>query len=154
MKKLTCAQRKAYLKDSNVCPFCQSPKLDIVGDEVEIAGREARQEVSCSACEASWTDVYRLASVAHAYQPERISFEDAKTLYVHRFTMEHVPAWAKKPLQSGSFPAPHFRTDREWYDNTKFPDERPVRPGTKGCYTTGHTFPLGQYLDAPYLGGS
>ena len=43
MKKLTYAQRKAYLKDSNVCPFCQSPKLDIVGDEVEIAGREARE---------------------------------------------------------------------------------------------------------------
>ena len=29
MKKLTYAQRKAYLKDSNVCPFCQSPKLDM-----------------------------------------------------------------------------------------------------------------------------
>lgn len=77
------------------------------------------------------------------------SFENACRQYVHRYTMEHVPDWARRPHE-GRYYAPHFRTDREWYEHTRFPGE-PDYLGVKGdCYTTGQTWPLGQWLDAPY----
>lgn len=84
-----------------------------------------------------------------------ISFEQAKARYIHRFTMEHVPAWSRlRPCDQGGtetwFCAPQFRTDREWYDNTLFPGEGHVGKRETHCYTTGHTFPLGIRLDQPY----
>lgn len=84
-----------------------------------------------------------------------ISFDQAKARYIHRFTMEHVPAWARlRPCDQGGtetwFYAPQFRTDREWYDNTLFPGEGHVGKREKHCYTTGHTFPLGIRLEKPY----
>jgi hypothetical protein len=45
------------------------------------------------------------------------SFEDAKRQYVYRFTMEHVPKWAKEPCGNGLYYKPQFKSDREWYDN-------------------------------------
>ena len=49
--------------DSTLCinPHCKSP--DIVGGPVEVDGRSAYQEITCSACGASWVDVYELKSV-------------------------------------------------------------------------------------------
>lgn len=80
----------------------------------------------------------------------RPSLEAAKAIYVHRFTMEFVPQWARRPLNDGRYYAPQFRTDAEWYANTLFPGE-PGHPGGKNfCYTTGQTFPLGQWLDKAY----
>jgi hypothetical protein len=78
-----------------------------------------------------------------------LSFARATALYVNRYTMEHVPNWAKPRAHNGRYYAPHFRTDREWYDHTRFNGESEM--ADKGaCYTTGHTWPLGQWLDAPY----
>lgn len=79
-----------------------------------------------------------------------ISIEKAKAKYVHRFTMEHVPQWAKTQTAAGSFYAPQFSTDKEWYDNTKFPSEPKLTIGSD-CYTTGQTWPMGQWLDKPYV---
>jgi hypothetical protein len=91
----------------------------------------------------------------------RPTFQQACAKYVHRYTMEHVPAWARKPLDrsqlvvnkpadEGDYYAPQFRSDLEWYENTLFPGE----PGHIGrrthCYTTGQTWPLGQWLHQPY----
>lgn len=82
----------------------------------------------------------------------KLSFTEACAQYVHRFTMEHVPAWALKPMDNGKYYAPQFRTDREWYENTSFYGE----PGyigsssTPHCYTTGQTWPLGKSLSQPY----
>lgn len=79
-----------------------------------------------------------------------MTFDEAKSRYVHRYTMEHVPEWAKSAAPNGKFYAPQFRTDREWFDATLFPPDNPLGPRVKDCYTTGQTFPLGQWLDAPY----
>lgn len=76
---------------------------------------------------------------------------EAKRKYVHRYTMEHVPAWAgQRPCDSGGtetrYYAPQFRTDQEWYENTLFP----THPLALYCETSGETWPLGQWLDQPY----
>lgn len=63
--------------------------------------------------------------------------------------MEHAPKWARKPMGNGMFFAPQFRTDQEWYDNTKFPGEG--APGNKtSCMSSNLSWPLGSSLDKPY----
>jgi hypothetical protein len=84
----------------------------------------------------------------------KISFEDAKRQYVHRYTMEHIPNWARTPAdrdEEGRYYAPQFRSDCEWYENTKFYGEDGWL-GTRrtDCYTTGQTWPLGNWLNEPY----
>jgi hypothetical protein len=81
-----------------------------------------------------------------------MTFEQAREAYVHRYTMEHVPAWAKRPCDNGKFYAPQFRTDREWFENTKFPPNNPFAHSKRdtSCYTSGQTWPLGQWLDKPF----
>lgn len=56
-----------YLKNPGHCPFCNSYQIE--GESVEIDGAEAWQEVSCQACEASWTDTYKLTS----FEPLEVS---------------------------------------------------------------------------------
>ena len=81
----------------------------------------------------------------------KLSFEHAKAMYVHRYTMEHIPEWVRTsgPNANGKFYAPHFRSDREWYDNTLFYGESDLAT-KEHCYTAKPTWPLGQWLDAPY----
>lgn len=83
-----------------------------------------------------------------------ISFEQAKAQYIHRYTLEHVPAWSRTPVtlpgQPLRFYAPQFRSDREWYDNTLFPGEGHVGKREQHCFTTGQTWPLGQWLSEPF----
>jgi hypothetical protein len=83
----------------------------------------------------------------------RPTFEQAKSLYPHRFTMEHVPTWAKRPLPSGRYYAPQFRTDAEWYANTTFPGESGHTGGLRYCTTKGATWPLGEWLNRAYERG-
>lgn len=83
---------------------------------------------------------------------KRPSFNTAKAQYQHRFTMEHVPQWANTP-HNGKYYAPQYRTDKEWYEKTLFPGE----PGSlfdDACYSTGQSWPLGQWLDKPYVKGA
>lgn len=76
-----------------------------------------------------------------------MSFEDATALYQHRYTAEHVPRWALVP-HGGQYYAPHYRSDREWYDNTLFPGESAVATRAY-CFSTGQTWPFGKWLDDP-----
>lgn len=78
----------------------------------------------------------------------KISLETAKGLYVHRYTLEHIPEWARKSHE-GKFYAPQYRTDSEWYDNTLFPGEDFVSERSRHCYTNGQTWPLGKWLAKP-----
>lgn len=83
--------------------------------------------------------------------PRPISYDLARAMYVHRYTMEHVPEWARAPLASnGKYYAPQYRSDAEWYEKTAFPGERGIDPSEDACMSTGQTWPLGQWLDAPY----
>jgi hypothetical protein len=78
----------------------------------------------------------------------RMTFDEAKRRYVHRFTMEYLPVWAHKPAPNGKFYAPHFASDREWYENTLFPPHNPYH--RRDCHTSGQTWPLGQWLDESF----
>ena len=82
-----------------------------------------------------------------------MSYHEACACYVHRYTMDHVPNWAKRPAPNGKYYAPQYRSDAEWYQNTVFPPHNPIGPRCTDCYTTGQTWPLGQWLDRPYQGG-
>lgn len=83
----------------------------------------------------------------------KLTFEEAKRRYVHRYTMEHVPNWAFRPHQ-GRYYAPQYRTDREWYDNTIFPREEGHHGEGTDCYSTNSSWPMGLWLDRPYRGQS
>jgi hypothetical protein len=78
-----------------------------------------------------------------------ISFEEACRRYVHRYTMEYVPAWATREC-GVVYAAPQYRTDREWYDNTLFPGEGDVPRRSRFSRSIRQTWPLGKTLDAPY----
>ena len=77
-----------------------------------------------------------------------LTFEQAKAQFVHRYTCEHVPAWAKEKSASGKYCAPQYATDQEWYDKTYFYGESELAT-KKFCYTTDPSWPLGLTLDAP-----
>lgn len=52
-----------------------------------------------------------------------LTAEDQKAClakFVHRFTREHVPQWAKSPRPDGTPYKPHFASDRDWLENTYF----------------------------------
>lgn len=87
-----------------------------------------------------------------------ISFEDARGRYVHRFTMEHVPAWSqRRPCDAGGlstrYYAPQYASDQEWYDKTIFPREPGHFGARNDCYSSNASWPLGQWLDAPFHKG-
>lgn len=83
---------------------------------------------------------------------KRMSFSEARSRYVNRFTTEHTPAWARHQRDDGSFYAPQYASDLEWYERTTFPGE----PGHLGfgtdCYSQNPSWPLGEALAAPYRG--
>lgn len=78
-----------------------------------------------------------------------ISIGEAKRFYPHRFTMEHVPDWSSEPMGNGMFYAPQYRSDKEWYDNTKFPGEG-MFIRSSNCISENLSWPLGRMLDKPY----
>lgn len=79
-----------------------------------------------------------------------ITLEQAKARFPHRFTCEHVPAWALKPMADGRYYAPQYETDQEWFDNTVFPGEPNLHRNNKHCLCKNASFPRGQWLDAPF----
>lgn len=40
--------------------------------------------------------------------------------YVHRFTRDHVPAWAREPRPDGTAYPVQFDSDSDWLANTRF----------------------------------
>lgn len=78
------------------------------------------------------------------------TFTEATAQYVHRFTMEHVPNWARDVRPDGTYYAPQFRSDLEWYENTRFKGEEGWLGVKDSCFTTGQTWPLGQALSEPF----
>ena len=92
-------------------------------------------------------DIFTMEQVpawAKKSRGEKLSFEAAIARYGFRFTLEHVPAWALRPL-GGKYYGPQYRTDREWYDASIFP------PAVKFCQSSNPSYPLGKWLDAPYV---
>lgn len=82
----------------------------------------------------------------------KLSFSAAKRRYIHRFTAEHMPQWAKTPCMHDDgcrYYAPQYRSDREWYDNTFFNGEHDLA-GNDYCYSTNQSWPFGKWLDKPF----
>ena len=78
-----------------------------------------------------------------------MTLDEAKRTYVHRYTMEHIPEWAKKLCKgTGKYYAPQYWTDFEWYYNTIFPPNSPI--SDTDCYSSNQSWPLGHWLDAPF----
>lgn len=80
----------------------------------------------------------------------RPTIEQATRVYVHRYTAEHMPAWARERRSDGTYYAPQYRSDREWYEHTVFPGEPGHFGGRNHCMSNNPTWPLGQALTAPY----
>lgn len=78
-----------------------------------------------------------------------ISFKDACSRYVHRYTMDHVPEWAKARAHNGKFYAPQYASDAEWYACTEFNGEGEIAD-SKHCYSSRQTWPLGHWLDTQF----
>ena len=76
--------------------------------------------------------------------------------FIHRFTMDHVPAWAREKRGDGSYYAPHFASDDEWLSNTSFAVKADGRLDARfsHCDSSGLTWPLGDSLTAPYRKGA
>jgi hypothetical protein len=81
----------------------------------------------------------------------KLSFSEACAQYVHRYTLQHIPQWAKQPMPNGNWYAPQYLTDQEWYDNTVFPPHNGQR---KYCTTSNQSWPLGTVLEAPLINKS
>lgn len=79
-----------------------------------------------------------------------ISFDEAKRRYLSRFTCEHIPVWAKYPRKDGSYYAPHYLTDLEWYNSTAFPGEPDCAADETSCFSHSQSWPLGSKLSKPY----
>ena len=86
----------------------------------------------------------------------KMSFDDAKKKFGNRYTLEHVPAWAKNEFTSSSgekkFYAPQYKSDQEWYDNTTFPPHNNF--SKKDCCSVKASWPKGKWLKAPLSGGT
>lgn len=78
-----------------------------------------------------------------------ISYEEARRRYTKRFTMEHMPAWAKKRLPNGKYPAPKYANDLEWYTRTEFIGEGTLNV-SRYIRENQPSYPIGRYLPKPY----
>ncbi len=58
---MTEAQKLAYQKDPNKCPFCKSKDLDARMFNAD--GKSAWRDVACGGCDREWRDVYSLVDV-------------------------------------------------------------------------------------------
>ena len=83
----------------------------------------------------------------------RPTLQQARARYVYRFTMEHVPQWARAQRPDGTFYAPQYRTDAEWFANTLFKGD----PGWFGigndCQSSNQSWPIGKSLPAVFTRG-
>lgn len=60
---------KAYVQRGGCrCPACGDERIE--GDPVEIMGGSAYQDVTCTECGATWTDVYELTGYTNLEIPE------------------------------------------------------------------------------------
>lgn len=84
--------------------------------------------------------------------PDRLR-RDALAAYLHRFTRDHRPLWARKPMPNGDAYQVQFASDAEWLANTLFP-VTVRKDGSLGDHTRGHsqsfaTWPDGVPTGAP-----
>lgn len=60
-RTLTDVDRLEYIKHPYKCPICDSE--DITAGEMDFGNNQAWQNITCSRCDAKWTDIYTLTDV-------------------------------------------------------------------------------------------
>lgn len=45
---------------------------------------------------------------------------EALAMFVHRFTKDHIPQWARIPRDNGKFYPVQFASDQDWLEHTMF----------------------------------
>lgn len=88
----------------------------------------------------------------------RPTFVQACATYVHRYTLDHVPAHVRKPYAHSElgvvYYAPQYASDWEWYERTRFPGEPGLHGNSRHCESGEGSWPLGKgFLVAPYVKG-
>lgn len=58
---------------------------------------------------------YRLGS-----ELDPVVQREALSMFVHRYTRDHVPDWAREPTDDGKPPPVQFDSDAEWLAHTRF----------------------------------
>jgi len=60
---LTKAQKRKYLeKCGNLCPYCNSEGLEVLGLP-RADGKHMTQDIQCFGCGKIWTDIYTLSDI-------------------------------------------------------------------------------------------
>ena len=67
------SQKEYAAKGGLVCPHCGSK--DLVGHQVDLDVNGVFQEVTCQACGAMWTDVYKLTGFDNFEKDARARLE-------------------------------------------------------------------------------
>lgn len=62
--------------------------------------------------------------------------------YVNRYTLEHVPAWAKKPRPDGKPYPPQFADDNDWLQHTSFAVTKSGRLDRRVKHCLSHAQPI------------
>lgn len=71
---------------------------------------------------------------------------EVKARYVHRFTGEHHPAWARQPSPDGRPYPVQFADDSDWLANTFFPITKAGEIARRPAYCESHpTWPNGNW---------
>jgi hypothetical protein len=75
----------------------------------------------------------------------------ALAMYVHRFTGQHVPEWARHPINGKHHYQVQFRDDADWLANTDFPITKAGKIASRGRCRSTPTWPEGEgFRDTPY----
>lgn len=74
--------------------------------------------------------------------------------YVHRFTKQNKPVWARQPKEDGTFYSPHFEDDDDWLGHTYFAvdENQRLKPGRWSCQSFP-TWPDNPELREGYVAG-
>jgi hypothetical protein len=90
-------------------------------------------------------NVTKGSSLSYSQQREVLS------AYVHRFTGNHKPAWAHKPMPDGKPYPLQFKDDNDWLENTLFATNKngSLNKRVKYCESTA-TWPNNPELRAKF----
>ena len=61
LNQLSATAKAKYLQNPGHCPVCAANQID--GSQIEVDGKQARQEVTCTACGFRWEDIYTLTTI-------------------------------------------------------------------------------------------
>ena len=59
--KFTKAQKKKYIENPNICPYCKSE--DISGENFEAGYNQAWREIECNSCGKEWMEIFTMTDI-------------------------------------------------------------------------------------------